>query len=100
MIERTYMSIELPPCPFHPVEREVIKRHIERQELVDDAVRTLRARSFGRRVFASMQLRYSIARYRGLQRASETAYEDLVSPDAIGAYRQWQDDLALAIESR
>ncbi len=92
------MSIELPPCPFNSVEREVIKRHIERKELIDATLETLRARSFGRRVFASMQLRYSIARYRGLQRASETAYEDLVSPDAIDTYQQWQDDLAMALE--
>lgn len=81
------------------MEREVIKRHIERQELIDDAVGALRARSFGRRVFASMQLRYTIARYRGLQRASETAYEAMVSLDAIDTYKQWQDDLALAIAS-
>lgn len=93
------MSVELPSCPFTVDERAIIKRYIDRQDIIDTAINKLRARSFGRQLLGSLQLRYNIARYRGLQRAAESAYDDLVSPEAIDLFKEWQDDLATVLES-
>lgn len=83
-----FMSVELPPCPFNPVDRDILRHYIEREQEID----AYRAR--GKRALRST----AVALLLSQQRGARDIDPELLTPENIGIYRLWVDEIATSIE--
>lgn len=92
------MNNNLPPCPVESVDRDTVRNYLERNELLDEKIDSLRARTFGRRVFRSFQLRSAIAQLKSIQSQSRNIHPDLLSNESLEAYTTWVEVLSGELE--
>lgn len=78
---------------IQPIDQISMRDFIARQDELDNQLAVLHARSFGKRVFGSGDIRAIIHRLRNDQIASRTLHPDLFTAQNIADYRRWAETL-------
>lgn len=94
MIVITYMGESFPECPIDAVDRDAMRDFLARKSELSDERAKLQARSFGKRVFQSGDVRYTISRLKRELTAAQSLHPELFTTENTQAYQQWVDSLS------